>query len=684
MSRQTPSERGASSRSRDLSPLFERIRQQRLFGPAPCSLGALEGESNSSEEGASSAPTVEEMAAVRAAANRQKAWEDKLEDDAFLTATITPIVDGLVAMKPAVPYAMRQALRLMKKTIHFKDNTYGPGGAVGDPELSAQFAYDHWDMWAQLPVVNAPEQNEGLTLYIEALAWSSFISHEGTDEERNDARTDESSVLSFVHMEDFRQLDKLRATVMMKCAAAYKTLKAPAAAAAGVPLGAMKAEKPEKLAPDMGTLELIEELKTRLNGEDMSWDSFKHAVYHYPGIKVKFNNYLNKSNSDAVWKAKSPAEQVRQFLTEFLDGFDDPGVRARESCEAALRFKQKATVPVAQYLEAKGMRFDEAIREGNSAGYVNALIMNEPERCRNAVANMIPAIQKAVNDHLCEVSLTGGAMAGYQMDHFDDWDVMCKQVRRLAIQKQLDPVSSSRVTPYSRNMMKGGDSSDDDASRDKLTPRQLRRQEARAAAAAEGEKKQWMGPMPCYKLPNQKVFKEGDGKMMPPRRTGGPPNNMCVYFWHFGNCSKGVNCDYGFHITKAEYDKNPDKYKSKSKPDDADKYQAKAAAPAPAPAAADMSTLEAKFDSFHKIMTQISAAQQETSAAVEEFKKERAKAEALHKKESEARKARYQQAHLASMASRTSGGSSAASTLQQLWDNASEDAMLSQLDDDES
>jgi len=81
------------------------------------------------------------MAAVRAAANRQKAWEDKLEDDAFLAATISPIVDGLVAMKPAVPYAMRQALRLMKKTIHFKDNTYGPGGAVGDPELSAQFAY---------------------------------------------------------------------------------------------------------------------------------------------------------------------------------------------------------------------------------------------------------------------------------------------------------------------------------------------------------------------------------------------------------------------------------------------------------------------------------------------------------------------------------------------------------------
>ena len=125
MSRETPSERGASSRDRDLSPLFERIRQQRLFGPALCSLGALEGVGSfPEEEGASSVSTNEGMAAVRAASNRQKAWEDKLEDNAFLTATITPIVDGLVAMKPAVPFAMRQAVRMMRKTIHhFKDNT---------------------------------------------------------------------------------------------------------------------------------------------------------------------------------------------------------------------------------------------------------------------------------------------------------------------------------------------------------------------------------------------------------------------------------------------------------------------------------------------------------------------------------------------------------------------------------
>ena len=54
-----------------------------------------------------------------------------------------------------------------------------------------------------------------------------------------------------------------------------------------------------------------------------------------------FNNYLNKHQSDAVWKDKTQAEQVREFITAFLDGFDDPGVRAKDTVERALRFRQK-------------------------------------------------------------------------------------------------------------------------------------------------------------------------------------------------------------------------------------------------------------------------------------------------------------------------------------------------------
>ena len=76
----------------------------------------------------------------------------------------------------------------------------------------------------------------------------------------------------------------------------------------------------------MQVLEVIDELKTRKNGEDMSWDGFKHMASSYPGIKTKFNNYLNKHQSDAVWKAKTQAEQVREFITGFLENFDDPGV----------------------------------------------------------------------------------------------------------------------------------------------------------------------------------------------------------------------------------------------------------------------------------------------------------------------------------------------------------------------
>ena len=48
----------------------------------------------------------------------------------------------------------------------------------------------------------------------------------------------------------------------------------------------MRAEKPEKMVPETQTLELIDELKTRKNGDDMSWDGFKHILGSYPGIKT--------------------------------------------------------------------------------------------------------------------------------------------------------------------------------------------------------------------------------------------------------------------------------------------------------------------------------------------------------------------------------------------------------------
>ena len=68
----------------------------------------------------------------------------------------------------------------------------------------------------------------------------------------------------------------------------------------------------------------------------MSWGGFKHILGSYPGIKTKFNTYLNKNETDVVWRAKTQAEQVRDFITGFLDGFDDSGVRAKEAVGRAL------------------------------------------------------------------------------------------------------------------------------------------------------------------------------------------------------------------------------------------------------------------------------------------------------------------------------------------------------------
>ena len=110
------------------------------------------------------------------------------------------------------------------------------------------------------------------------------------------------------------------------------------------------------------------------------------------------------------------------------------------------------------YLELKELRFDEALREGNTAGHVDSRILEEAERCRNAVDHLLVPIETAVRDHLTDVSLAGHVITGYEMDHFTEWSVMAKQVRRLAIHKRLDPKSSSSVIPYGKNMMKAQDS----------------------------------------------------------------------------------------------------------------------------------------------------------------------------------------------------------------------------------
>ena len=392
------------------------------------------------------------------AARRQDAWEAQLKEKAFLSATTKPIVDDTVTFKPPIPCALREVKRSMDKGIHFTDNTYELAGIAGDPHATALHEYDDWAQWAQIPAGNVAERNEGLSNYAKSLTWNFYISEFGTQDERSDGRTQETAALSFIHMENFVELDELRREAMMTMTAAFNALKQPGGRGGAGGGAAMRAEKPEKMVAEMQTLELIDELKPRKNGDDMSWDGFEHILGSYPGIKTKFNNYLNKHETDVAWRAKTQAEQVREFITAFLDGFDDPGVRAKEAVEQALQFCQKQQMPTSTYLELKELRVDEALRESNTSGHVDTRIRDEPERCRNAVEHLLTPIEVAVRDHLTDASLAGHVIIGYSMDHFTEWAVMAKQVRRLAIHKRLDPKSSSSLTPYGKNMMKAQDS----------------------------------------------------------------------------------------------------------------------------------------------------------------------------------------------------------------------------------
>ena len=105
-------------------------------------------------------------------------------------------------------------------------------------------------------------------------------------------------------------------------------------------------------------------------------------------------------------------------------------------------------------------------------------------------------------------------------------------------------------------------------------------------------------------------------------------------------------------MTKVDYDKDPEKYKnmdfSKSIKKAA-KEQAAAAAPA------QTASLEAQFQSMIELAKGISAAQQESSAAVMEFKKKQVSADIGAQKGSARRKARHEARPAAY--SNTSGGS---------------------------
>ena len=134
--------------------------------------------------------------------------------------------------------------------------------------------YDTWAQWAQTPAGNIAEHNEGISNYIKSLTLNAYISEYGTQDERNDGRTQETAALAFIHMESFAELDELRRETMMTTTTAFAAVKKNGGRGSAGAGSAMRAEKPEKMVPEMQTLELIDELKTRKNGDDMSWDGF--------------------------------------------------------------------------------------------------------------------------------------------------------------------------------------------------------------------------------------------------------------------------------------------------------------------------------------------------------------------------------------------------------------------------
>ena len=430
----------------------------------------------------------------------------------------------------------------MGKGIHFRNKTYGLGGILGGAHPTAIHEYGDWAHWAQIPAGNVAERDEGLNNYVRSLTWNAYISEFDTPDERNDGRTQETAVLSFIHMEYFVEMDELRQETMLPTTAAFAALKQPGGRGGGGGGSAMRAEKPEKMVAEMQTLELIDELRLArmvMTRAGMASNTFSAVI---PGSRPSSTTTptsmrrtwsgvprLRLSRSESSSKRSSTALMTQVFGQR--RPLSERYLFARSSrCLPALISSSRSCALTRCCVRTTRRDMSTPVSEMNRSG----------ERRRSAVEHLLTPIEVAVRDHLTDVSLAGHVILGYDMNHFTEWTVMAKQVRRLAIHKRLDPKSSSSLTPYGKNMMKAQDSESEDEldggrKNDRMNPLKNRwkNREARVAQDCKrgggGERR---GAMLCCNRPNQSAFKQGDERIMPPRRPGGTANNFCVYHWH--------------------------------------------------------------------------------------------------------------------------------------------------------
>jgi hypothetical protein len=121
-------------------------------------------------------------------------------------------------------------------------------------------------------------------------------------------------------------------------------------------------------------------------------------------------------------------------------------------------------------------------------------------------------------------------------------------------------------------------------------------------------------------------------------------------------------------VRKETYEKDPSKFRGvQLKDQKADKAKDQAASASTKEDTGAVAELAAKLGSAIDIMKGIAAAQQETSQAVEQFKKEQTASDIEKKKETERRKARYE-ARKASMLSAAGSDLSGGRSIKSQWD----------------
>ena len=519
------------------------------------------------------------------AEGRRNTFESQLKDDGWLTVTASRAVDVVFGLGKNVAALVRHAQRRIIGMMDFADNNTAGHESDDLDGVDAAARHATWNDFVSMADLDA--RDEQLDRFAQHQVIQTTVQQLGTESEKDKLSTIEADSDRYIYLEGMDKLTPLcsKIEVLTKQRIRSDARQQQAGSQrndlnvgntdnddSGVGSGALITTIPKGLS---GAL-LMDELGTiaQLSDRRLRIEALKQALKDYHDQREDFIQYVREHKTDIARDGEAVA--IRNWIDEQKQ-MRDPVNAAIKALRKATEFEQGRNMPLADYLKQKRRYCTRAKMAGEHAGDVSSLVRTETDWCTLAVQGMLKGIRKEVKRDLASCCSKTPRPDGYGIRGFTDWAVMAKVANQLATQLELDPDSTDeegdgaggsggfRGTGSAR-------SGDSYGGRGGASGRGRGRGRGDQAFAADGGRGGGAGRgrgdggrggrgggMLCSRLPGQRVFKEGDPRVMPPRQEGGPEKQFCVYAWHGERCVHGGpppsgSCRYIHGVRKETYE----------------------------------------------------------------------------------------------------------------------------------